>query len=148
MRQSHALSSSYGGGGGRTRWSAPRFGFALGSVDEGGPNANGLGGRVPGDDGEMEHDGDGAGSARAHRAPGRGGSHLSSGMGNRKRSQDSFNDPADWDPNFSDELLLDDHGGAGAGGADGHAAQASRRRRAPPPRPRRSAPPPSGASLT
>ena len=63
MRQSHALSSSYGGGGGaHALGSAPRFGFALGSVDEGGPNANGLGGRVPGDDGEMEHDGDGAGS--------------------------------------------------------------------------------------
>ena len=93
-------------------------------MDEGGPNANGLGGRVPGDDGEMEHDGDGAGSNPGAPRTGSGGSHLSSGMGNRKRSQDSFNDPADWDPNFSDELLLDDHGGAGAGGADGHAAQA------------------------
>ena len=125
LRQSHALSSSYGGGGGaHALGSAPRFGFALGSVDEGGPNANGLGGRVPGDDGEMEHDGDGAGSNPGAPRTGSGGSHLSSGMGNRKRSQDSFNDPADWDPNFSDELLLDDHGGAGAGGADGHAAQA------------------------
>ena len=123
LRQSHTLSSSYGGAGFHALGSAPRFGFALGSVDEGGvpsSHANGVDGRA-GDDGEMELDGDAAGSNLGAPRTGSGGSHLSSGMGNRKRSQDSFNDPADWDPNFSDELLFDDHGGGG--GDNGHAAQ-------------------------
>jgi hypothetical protein len=40
-------------------------------------------------------------------------------MGNRKRSQDSIDDPADWDPNFSDELLFEDHGGTSLGGNGG-----------------------------
>ena len=39
-------------------------------------------------------------------------SRRSSGMGARKRSNEAFNDPSEWDPNFSDELLLDGEGGA------------------------------------
>ena len=50
-------------------------------------------------------------------------SRRSSGMGARKRSNEAFNDPSEWDPNFSDELLLDGEGGAQ------HAARARRRRR-------------------
>ena len=119
LMRSRGLSSSYGGAGFHALGSAQRFGFALGSVDEGGPNANAVGGRA-GEDGEMEHDGDGAGSNPGAPRTGSGGSHLSPGMGNRKRSQESFNDPADWDPNFSDELLFDDHGG-GTGADNGNA---------------------------
>ena len=52
-------------------------------------------------------------------------SRRSSGMGARKRSNEAFNDPSEWDPNFSDELLLDGEGGAQHAAPPTAAAQGS-----------------------
>jgi dual specificity protein kinase YAK1 len=83
-------------------------GFALHSVGEeeaGSPEDGAFRG------GEMEHDG------HARSLSGASGDRGAGGMGERKRSQDAL-DPADWDPNFSDDLLFD-------GGADANANAAA-----------------------
>ena len=49
-------------------------------------------------------------------------SRRSSGMGARKRSNEAFNDPSEWDPNFSDELLLDGEAALTRRTADGFSA--------------------------
>ena len=105
--------ASYGGAGFVMGGSPRSGGFTLGSVDErtqiGG--IPGPGARPDGDDENMDLDGATAnfGAPRTES----GGSRLSSGMGARKRSQDSFNDPNEWDPHFSDETFLDENGVSG-----------------------------------